>query len=110
LQRNRPEVVWDFLPAGYQRDVNDLVHDFADRMDPELWASGVRVVRKLGEVIKTKKAFVAQLVQPNPGPGPRPDWDELAHLFRVIAESDLGDLDRLKKAEARNIVAVTGGT
>jgi hypothetical protein len=29
MQEKRPEALWNFLPASYQKDLNDLVHHFA---------------------------------------------------------------------------------
>src|SRR5262249_30851728 len=34
---DNPEALWDALPAGYQQDVNDLVHLTARRLHPEAW-------------------------------------------------------------------------
>jgi hypothetical protein len=107
LQRNHPEALWDFLPQGFQSDVNELVHDFANRMDPEIWLRGVEVVRKVGVVIKAQKA----LLSPAPGQPatlPRTDWDGVATLIHSLAQSELGDLDKLKRADARHILSVTG--
>src|SRR5947207_8913046 len=47
LKENRLDAFWDFLPASYQKDLNDLVHRFAERMDPQLWAKSVVTLRKL---------------------------------------------------------------
>jgi hypothetical protein len=93
--------LWDFLPASYQQDLNDLGHDFARRMDPEVWSSAVKVVRKVASVFSSKKEYLAALA-------PATDWGQLAALLRTLADSELGDLERLKTADGRAMLATSG--
>lgn len=109
LKADHPEAAWQFLPASYQRDINDLVHSFAERMDPELWNRTSGVLRKLAGVLKSKTGFL-----PGPGAGAgndqsAGDWPRLAELLDTLLESDLADLDKLKKADAGAIIERTGG-
>lgn len=52
LHENRPDAVWDALPASYQHDVNDLVHLFVARMHPEAWKWFVQIARKGAIVLR----------------------------------------------------------
>lgn len=101
LRKDHPEALWDFLPASYQQDLNDLGHDFARRMDPEVWSSAIKVVRKVASVFSSKKEFLAPLA-------PATDWGQLATLLRTLADSELGDLERLKTADGRAMLATSG--
>ena len=38
VQEKNPELVWNYLPKSYRRDVNGLVHEFASTFDPEVWS------------------------------------------------------------------------
>ena len=96
MKKDHPEAVWDFLPDSYQRDLNDLMHGFAQRMDPELWNKGVAVFRKLVGVLKTKKAFLAA------------DMTRVAGLTETLLDSDLADLEKMKSFEGRRFLAGTG--
>ena len=40
LEENNPKVIWDMLPASYQKDLNELLQSFANEMDAELWDAG----------------------------------------------------------------------
>jgi hypothetical protein len=46
LHENHPDILWDSLPASYQRDVNELVHLFANRLHPEAWRWFLQIADK----------------------------------------------------------------
>jgi AcrR family transcriptional regulator len=101
LKENRLDAFWDFLPAGYQKDLNDLVHSFAKRMDAELWNKSVDVLRKLARMLKEKKEFLAAArararQEPGAAPGPSPaELGAIADLLETLLASDLADLEKL---------------
>lgn len=107
LRANRLDALWNFLPASYQRDLNQLLHEFAKRMDPEIWDRGVVAVRKFARVLKDKQAF-QPLPRPDAGQPPT-DWGQLADVLETLLASDLADLDKLKHADVGKLLAETGG-
>jgi len=110
LKNGHPEAFWEFLPASYQQDLNDLVHVFAGRMDPEIWKKGVSVVRKLAGVLKSKSQFLPQIGPPRKnGEPPVGDWGKISEMLETLLASDLADLDRLKSADAGRLLATAGG-
>jgi hypothetical protein len=114
VKAGHPESLWHFLPASYQNDVNGVVHDFADRMDAEIWTRTVAALEKLSRVIKAKREFVKAMMSPPAKPGgeavpPPVDIEGLAALLETLVKSDVGDLEKLKKADVGDILAVTGG-
>lgn len=112
MQQKHPEALWHFLPASYQQDVNDVVHGFAQRMDPELWSKSVAVLDKLASVVKNQRELLAATIRPADKAGergPAVDFEGLANLLQTLVKSDLGNLEKLKKADAGTILAVTGG-
>ena len=46
LRQNRPEVIWQAMPRRFRGDINSLVHDFARKMDPELWSHSFATWKK----------------------------------------------------------------
>ena len=58
LWKNKPQVLWEFLPPSYQQDVNNLVHEFADKMDAELWSRSSRFSRRAATLLSTRKRFI----------------------------------------------------
>jgi len=114
LDDNHPEELWNFLPPGYQRDVNELVRDFARRMDAQMWAALWDNLGKTAKVLKSRKPFVLTAVA-------RSDpqlhdllqsgslYDNFALLLAALAGSELSDLDRLKTFDGSKFLAGTGG-
>lgn len=112
MSQSHPEALWDFLPGSYQQDVNDVVHEFARRMDPELWSKVIALLEKVAEVTKAKKDMLADTITlaGRPGErGPSINFDGLANLLRTLIKSDLGNLERLKTADAGTILGEAGG-
>tara|TARA_B100000678_G_C17871820_1_gene367623 strand:+ start:96 stop:575 length:480 start_codon:yes stop_codon:yes gene_type:complete len=59
LEENNPKLIWEMLPASYQKDLNELVQTFANEMDAELWDAGFELAGSIGELLRTKKDLVA---------------------------------------------------
>jgi hypothetical protein len=98
---------FDFLPAAYQADLDNLVHQFADRMDPEVWSRLFGTLRKCNQVLKTKKDFVLglDLFRDHPDVDQyRKHWDGMVELLESFAESDASSLARLKQATVRSLL------
>jgi hypothetical protein len=114
IKAGHPEALWHFLPASYQSDINAIVHDFAERMDPEIWSRTGAALGKLARVIKAQRKFVAAMM-PGPAKGagapesPQFDIEGLTSLLETLVQSELGDLEKLKQADVGRILAVTGG-
>lgn len=117
FQDQNPGAVWDFLPASYQKDVNDLIHLFANSMDQELHAKGFSVASKLVNVLKTKKEFILSAPSVAQGLSGAPidqerlnkDWDVLIGVLETIVKSDISDLDKLKAVDGGEYLRKTGG-
>lgn len=112
VRQKHPEALWHFLPASFQQDINDLVHEFANRMDPELWSKATALIGKLGRVIREKKELLGATMSPpqRPGAPVQPvNYEGVAKLLETLVRSDLGNLEKLRTADAGKILAVTGG-
>jgi hypothetical protein len=116
LKENRLDAFWDFLPASYQKDLNDLVHRFAERMDPQLWAKSVVTLRKLAGVLKEQNEYlVAIRASQIENEGRQADPKALAaemtaigNLLETLLGSDLADLEKLKTVDGKKFLAGTG--
>jgi hypothetical protein len=118
MEQGRLEQAYDFLPDSYQQDVDSLVQNFARKMDPELWDGVVRVLRKAAEVLSEKQKLALPIVEQF-APGGRgndpeshrqlvQNWDSLVEALEELVDSELGDLNRLKRASSRQFLANTG--
>lgn len=98
---------YDFLPPAYQADLDGLVHEFADRMDPEVWSRLIGTGRKSIEVLRTKRDFILalDLFRDRPEVEPyRKHWDSTLQFLATLAASDAADLSKLKQATARSLL------
>jgi hypothetical protein len=122
LKSDDPRVVWEFLPPSYREDINGLVHEFAGKMDAELWDRSFGSLKKVMNILKTKKKFILEnpaLQGGDDAPLPLPpgtaddlakNWDGIVGLLETIVSSEISDLDKLKKADVGDFVGKTGGS
>ena len=107
IQRGDLAGAYEFLPPSYQSDVDSLVHEFASKMDAEVWTRLFATLRKTVEVLQTKKAFILELDlfanRPEYEPM-RKHWDEAVTLLDQFATSRTGDLESLQQASAKSLL------
>lgn len=99
----KPIVLWDSLPASYQKDIKGLISDFAGKMDKDLWNKGFAVARKAVDVLKKQKELIIAQLAPFIPPTINKDklsqnWDGMVDVLGTIVNSELSNLDDLKKA------------
>lgn len=112
LADDRPQALWDSLPASYQKDINNLLRKFATKMDPEIFAKWVAVNQKLARIVKEKKAFIMAhpklAAQPMISKELEKHYDDLNAVLELITTGDHMDLAKLKNADLGAMVAKTG--
>ncbi|MEX2287848.1 MAG: hypothetical protein WD648_12215 [Planctomycetaceae bacterium] len=113
LNDHNPKAVWDFLPASYHQDINDLVHLFAKNVDANLWELLFQVADDAVHLLRTKKAFL--LSYPALKENPRVDlaeleknWDSSVAIFATLSESELSDLGKLQSIDVGAFLETTG--
>lgn len=108
------ETAYDFLPPGFQQDIDRVVRELATTVEPEVWNALVRIANKAHRVSREKKPFIlASLGRPD-----QPDqmralaesWDSLVAALGELLASDLADLNRLREFDSRRFLATTGNT
>lgn len=113
LADGHPEVVWHALPASYQDDLTGLVHDFAGKMDEELWNRTFGVVQKATRVLDEKRGFILDHPMLAAQIEDRKEADEafdaVVGILEVVAKSEISDLDKMKKLDIEKFLSGTGG-
>ncbi|MFN0055085.1 MAG: hypothetical protein ACKV0T_23170 [Planctomycetales bacterium] len=56
LKENRPEVLWDALPASYQRDLNETLHEAVRRVPADVWQASQQAIPKF---VRLARAFLS---------------------------------------------------
>ena len=107
FQQGRLDTAFDFLPPSFQADINDIVHEFADKMDAELWSKSFATVAKLGQLLKAKKASfqnLDMLKQAAQFKSIEPHWDGIATVITDVATSEVANLSQLKQSDVRRML------
>lgn len=102
IERKELNALWEFLPSGYQRDLQSLVRQTGEKMDPEVWDRLVGVVRHAAQMMKSKEKWLQTPAANEPAPsgaaaqlGPV-NYAHLAQLLELLADSELGQTETLK--------------
>jgi len=100
----RLELIYDALPASYQQDVTQLVHDLPDQVDPELWDAALQVLRKAVHVLEEKRdIFIALLTRPGSASPAEitTAWGEVAIACDLVVRGILADPEAWKTLDVR---------
>ena len=110
LQRKDLRALWEFLPPSYQADVQELLHDFGQRLDEKSWEPFVttcrkarlvtqQMTRRLGEsgdaANDSDRELVAKL-------------RDVEQFLKVVCDSELSDVARLNNLDAFRFLGGTG--
>lgn len=97
----------EFLPTEFQADLDGLIQEFAERMDPEIWERFLIVVRKSTRVLDSKRDWIFELdlVRLHPeSERIRAGWDPAVQLLTSMSSAKWLDLARLKQATLRELL------
>lgn len=113
LAGNQPQVIWAAAPASYQKDLNEVVHLFASKMDAEVWNRSVSTTRKVVSLLQAKKGMVLgskMLAQMDMADMKKVDaeWDNVVGILETALDSDLASLDKMKNMNVGDFLADTG--
>lgn len=112
LGNGHPEILWEALPAGYQNDVSSLTHDFATKMDAEVWNRSFAVMAKAVNLLKDKKELFFQTRFFDMA-GDKKDkiaenWDTGTTFLDTVLKSDVSKLERLQTIDWEQFLSTTG--
>jgi len=113
IRENHPEALWDFLPGSMQTQLNDLVRQFGQSIDATIWQRTVAVLRKVVQVLKSKREFVQESSHwKNLGAIDLAElesrWDDIVALCEAVLDSELADVDQLRTFNGRDFLAGSG--
>jgi hypothetical protein len=114
LRENRPEVLWDALPASHQDDLIGLVHEFADKMDADLYNKVFTILRKLVNILDTKREIILESSLFERAPADRDaaaeKWDAVVDLLDTLVNCEISDLEKVRTIDLRQFALTTGRT
>lgn len=106
------EVVWEFLPASYQSDVNGLAHQFAGKMDPEIYNEMFAIAQRVAKLLQDKKEYILKnemLESPKTSPEEVAKYyDPGVDILATLANSDLSTIEKLKTFDGGKFLSTSG--
>ncbi len=110
LKKGEAVVLWEFLPTSYQKDVNDIIREFARHEDAEVWNRDVATAQRILKIVRTRKAFVFDafrdsFVEPAMRMQTEADWDAMFRCLEAIVNSDFSDIEKLRAFDGRAFFA-----
>lgn len=112
LADHHPEVVWQALPPTYQKDITDLTHAFAQRMDPEVWDAAFGLGRRTAALLRNKKDIILSSSMLDAAGEGREQlengWDAMVALLDSFFASDVSSLESLRAIDWERYLATTG--
>jgi hypothetical protein len=116
LANDRPQIVFQALPASYQNDIREVIVAFANKLDADLYNRTFAVLGKISRVAKEKKEFILATIGEAPVPqlqgenleNLEENWDHVIAIFETIVASEIKTVDGLRKLDPEKFLATTG--
>jgi hypothetical protein len=112
LAERHPEVVWQALPPTYQKDITELTHTFAAKMDPEVWSAAFALGSRTAALLRDKKDIILASSFADMAGEERDSvadgWDAGVAFLDSFCSSDVARLDALQSIDWGNYLATTG--
>ena len=110
LQRQELRALWEFLPPSYQADVQELLRDFAERLDEKSWGPFVATCQKARLVTSQIRRKIDE-----PGTASNAADRELAaqlreieRLLDALCDGELSDIGRMRGIDVSQFIGGTG--
>lgn len=110
LEQNDPSGFWHMLPASYQTQANEVLHEFAEKAPADVYDEGAALLQKLEKVLTTQKDLI--LESPMLAASPvdvSANYDQVVGMLGAITSSDLMSVQKMKKADIGQLMKSIGG-
>ena len=114
LEEEDPKLLWEMLPPSYQTDVTNLIHDFVNNMDQQLWDKLFEVLSQAGLLLNDKQDLITTMIEENlGGTGALPEemqqsLETMGKMLQTLVESDLGKHATAKGMDPGKFLDETG--
>ena len=112
LADRHPEVLWQALPPTYQKDITELTHSFAAKMDPDVWSAAFALGGRTAALLRDKKDIILASSFADMAGEERDSlangWDAGVGFLDSFFSSDVSRLDALETIDWGSYLATTG--
>jgi hypothetical protein len=111
LANRHPEILWQALPPTYQRDITELTHAVADKVDPELWNGVFGLGSQVAVVLRDKREYFLNSSMMNAAGEERArieeNWDTAVAALDGFFTSEFSNLENLKTMDWEGFLSTT---
>ena len=114
LADNKPQVLWEAMPASYKQTLNEELKKSMANTDPEVHAKSVAVLQKLTGVLRDKKPLIMETVnQFTQGSGGLPpeltdNWDDIVGILDILTKGKMADMAWVQNPNLGDMLADEG--
>ena len=115
LADNKPQVLWEAMPASYKQTLNEELKKSMANTDPEVHAKSVAVLQKLTGVLRDKKPLIIETVNglsQGAGGGLPPEltdnWDDIVGLLDIVTKGKMADMAWVQNPNLGDMLADEG--
>ena len=115
LADNKPQVLWEAMPASYKQTLNEELKKSMANTDPEVHAKSVAVLQKLTGVLRDKKPLIIETVNglsQGAGGGLPPEltdnWDDIVGLLDILTKGKMADMAWVQNPNLGDMLADEG--
>ena len=116
LADNKPEVLWEALPAKHQKMIHDEIKKAGANVDDEIQTKTIDVLKKATGILKNKKTLILETVQAMSGgqgevlpPEITENWDDVVSLLEIVVNSKAMTPEWLKNPDVGAVLKEDGG-
>ena len=114
LLDENPKLLWEMLPASYQKDLNGLVHQFAENMDAQIYDRSFRLLKQIATLVRNKKRLIVEMIPAEAAGLASPEemergLEDAAKFLEAIVSSDIATIDSLKSMDLGTLFTQVGG-
>lgn len=96
--------LWEAIPKNYQKDMEETLHAFANKVDPDIYDESIQLLTTLNSFLKNKKFLITGLITDNTPADQQEkfksitdNWDSFTQGFDTFLQSDFKGTESLKK-------------
>ncbi|GEM_PF-3674838 len=110
MRNGHVRVLWDSLPPKYQQDIEELVVEFANKMDPQLWNQQVQTIDRLTQLLASREKWVfshpqiATMVASDESTA-RSMYQAMIGMVQAITDPEKVSLQRLQQGNLGELIA-----
>ncbi len=108
IKQDKAIVIWDAMPASYQKDVQEIVGLALQKIDPAMIQPVMQVRDNVLQILRTKKEFIlnnnmVKMAMPDPAVVSKV-YDPAVDLIDAYLSKDLVEVSKAKSSEIRTLL------